>query len=92
MKLAQILSTRSDLLTPEWTGELERLQSHVAPLSWDGVREQTPNHVGGTMRPIRGFPDFNSYHIGFEEYFGGYNFGTGNAQVDFKDMKFDWAQ
>ena len=26
----------------------------------------------------------------FEEYLGGYKFG-GNAQLDFRDMKFDWA-
>lgn len=55
-------------------------------------KDHLPNHMGGTMRPIQAMPEFSPYYIGFEEYFGGYNFGTGNAQLDFKDMKFDWAQ
>jgi hypothetical protein len=50
-----------------------------------------PNHLGGTMRPIQGTPEFSPFYIGFEEYFGGYNFGTGNAQLDIMLMKFDWA-
>ncbi|MFV3414267.1 hypothetical protein ACQCLI_20220 [Pseudomonas nitroreducens] len=50
-----------------------------------------PNHIGGTMRPVQGMPDVSAYYIGFEEYLGGYNFGTGNAQLDFRDMKIDWA-
>lgn len=54
--------------------------------------DHLPNHMGGTMRPIQAMPEFSPYYIGFEEYFGGYNFGTGNAQLDFKDMQFDWAQ
>lgn len=49
------------------------------------------NHIGGTMRPIQAMPAFSPYYIGFEEYFGGYNFGGGNAQLDFKTMKVDWA-
>lgn len=28
---------------------------------------------------------------GFEEYLGGYNFGTGSGQLDFLNMKLDWA-
>lgn len=51
-----------------------------------------PNHIGGTMRPAQAVPSFSPYYIEFEESFGGYNFGSGNAQLDFKDMKFDWAQ
>ena len=51
-----------------------------------------PNHIGGTMRPVQATPEFSPYYIGFEEYFGGYNFGAGgNAQLDFLEMKFDWA-
>jgi hypothetical protein len=51
-----------------------------------------PNHIGGTMRPVQATPEFSPYYIGFEEYFGAYNFGAGgNAQLDFLEMKFDWA-
>ena len=51
-----------------------------------------PNHIGGTMRPVQATPELSPYYIGFEEYFGGYNFGAGgNAQLDFLEMKFDWA-
>lgn len=49
------------------------------------------DHIGGTMRPVQAMPDFSPYYIEFEEYFGGYNFGGGNAQLDFRDMRFDWA-
>lgn len=50
-----------------------------------------PNHIGGTMRPVQATPEMSPFYLGFEEYFGGYNFGTGNGQLDFLDMKIDWA-
>jgi hypothetical protein len=50
-----------------------------------------PDHIGGTMRPVQGTPEFSPFYIGFEEYFGGYNFGSGSAQLDIMLMKFDWA-
>jgi hypothetical protein len=49
------------------------------------------NHIGGTMMPSQAVPEFSPYYIEFEEVFGGYNFGGGNAQLDVRDMKFDWA-
>ncbi len=49
------------------------------------------DHIGGTMRPVQSAPAFSPFYVGFEEYFGGYNFGGGNGQLDFRDMKFDWA-
>lgn len=55
------------------------------------ARDFKENHIGGTMRPVQGTPEFSPFYIGFEEYFGGYNFGTGNAQLDFLQMRFDWA-
>lgn len=55
------------------------------------LKQLKPNHIGGTMRPAQAAPNFSPYYIEFEEYFGGYNFGSGNAQLDFRDMKFDWA-
>jgi len=57
----------------------------------DWAEDHARNHLGGTMRPSQAEPEMSPFYIEFEEYFGGYNFGTGNAQLDFKDMKFDWA-
>lgn len=58
----------------------------------DWARGHAPNHVGGTMRPVQGVPEgFGPFYIGFEEQLGGFNFGTGNAQLDFRNMRFDWA-
>ena len=55
------------------------------------VKDHAPNHLGGTMRPMQLEPEMSPFYIEFEEYLGGYNFGGGNAQLDFRDMKFDWA-
>jgi hypothetical protein len=56
------------------------------------AKNHKPNHIGGTMRPVQATPAFSPFYIGFEEDFGGYNFGAGgNAQLDFLEMKFDWA-
>lgn len=57
----------------------------------DWGKDHAPNHLGGTMRPCQAVPEISPFYIEFEEYFGGYNFGGGNAQLDFRDMKFDWA-
>jgi hypothetical protein len=48
-------------------------------------------HIGGTMVPSQQRPDFSPFYVEFDEFLGGYNFGGGNAQLDFRDMKFDWA-
>ncbi len=56
------------------------------------AKDHKRDHIGGTMRPVQAMPEFSPYYIAFEEYFGGYNFGAGgNAQLDFLDMKIDWA-
>jgi hypothetical protein len=57
----------------------------------DWAKGHQMNHIGGTMRPCQNIPSFSPFYIEFEEYFGNYNFGGGNAQLDFRDMKFDWA-
>jgi hypothetical protein len=57
----------------------------------DWARDHKRDHIGGTMQPIQGVPKFSPFHIGFDESFGGYNFGTGNAQFDFFRMEIDWA-
>lgn len=65
--------------------EVENWREH------DWAAGHAPMHIGGTMRPVQAIPEFSPYYIEFEEDFGGYNFGGGNAQLDFKEMKFDWA-
>ncbi len=55
------------------------------------AKDHGSEHIGGTMRSVQGIPEMSPYYVEFEEYFGGYNFGSGNAQLDFKEMKFDWA-
>ena len=37
IKLGQMLSTREDLLPPEWTAELAQLRSNVAPLPYEAI-------------------------------------------------------
>ncbi|TKW68096.1 MAG: hypothetical protein DI616_03025 [Paracoccus denitrificans] len=50
------------------------------------------NHLGGTMRPVQAVPEgIGPFYVEFEEYLGGFNFGGGNAQLDFQNMIFDWA-
>lgn len=49
------------------------------------------NHLGGTMFPIQNYPEFGPFYLEFEEHFGGFNFGSGNAQLDLAEMKLDWA-
>ena len=58
----------------------------------DWAKDHAPDHIGGTMRQVQGVPEgFGAHYVGFEEEFGDYNFGGGNAQLDFENMKFDWA-
>ncbi len=49
IKLGQILSTRADLLEPEWITEFEKLQSHVPPLPWETIRDQVEDDLGGPV-------------------------------------------
>ncbi|MBB3308658.1 hypothetical protein FHT78_000387 [Rhizobium sp. BK196] len=48
-------------------------------------------HLGGTMFPMQGYPDFSPYYIEISEIFGSFNFGDGIAQIDLKEMKLEWA-
>lgn len=43
------------------------------------------------MRPVQNVPESGPCSVGFEEEFGGYDLGGGNAQPDVKNMPFDWA-
>ncbi len=48
-------------------------------------------HIGGTMMPMQSVPDFSPYYMEFGEELGGFNFGDGIAQFDFRRLEFDWA-
>jgi ubiquinone biosynthesis protein len=52
VKLGQILSTRADLLPPEWLEELEKLQSHVAPTPFADIRAQAEAELGGPPEQV----------------------------------------
>ncbi|WP_217641161.1 hypothetical protein [Jannaschia pohangensis] len=57
----------------------------------DWVKNLRPCHLGGTMFPQQAVPHMGAHYIEFEEYFGNFNFGGGNAQLDLKTFAFDWA-
>jgi len=46
VKLGQLLSGRTDLLDPEWTGELSRLQENVREVPFDELRGQLIEDLG----------------------------------------------
>ncbi len=48
VKFGQGLSTRRDLLPPEFTTELGRLQERVSPLPWDQIEQVLGTELGGT--------------------------------------------
>lgn len=49
IKLGQILSTRPDLIPPEYITELARLQDTVPPGPWEPVRNQIEEELGGAI-------------------------------------------
>jgi len=46
IKLGQMLSTREDLLPPEWTAELAQLRSNVAPLPYEAIAPVIEHALG----------------------------------------------
>jgi ubiquinone biosynthesis protein len=48
VKFGQALSTRRDLLPPEFTSELGRLQDRVSPLPWAQIERVLSEELGGT--------------------------------------------
>ena len=48
VKFGQALSTRRDLLPPEFTAELGRLQDRVSPLPWTQIEQVLSTELGGT--------------------------------------------
>ncbi len=62
VKLGQILSTRRDLLAPQFIDEFELLQENVAPFASEEVREIIREDFGGEVEDI--FDDFEAKPIG----------------------------
>jgi ubiquinone biosynthesis protein len=52
VKLGQILSTRPDLLPPEFTDELGRLQDQAAPAPWPQVEQVLRADLGGPVDEV----------------------------------------
>ena len=50
--MGQILSTRSDLVPPEYLVELRRLQDDVSPLSWDVIQPEIERELGGSVKQL----------------------------------------
>ena len=58
IKLGQLLSTRSDLLPPEYLDALARLQDHVEPFSFAEVERIVQEELG--VRLSKGFASFDA--------------------------------
>ncbi|NQU75387.1 MAG: ubiquinone biosynthesis protein UbiB [Planctomycetes bacterium] len=56
IKLGQLLSTRPDLVSPEYLQELEHLQDGVSPVKFERIRRELQEQLGG---PLDGF--FSSF-------------------------------
>jgi ubiquinone biosynthesis protein len=61
VKLGQILASRPDLLTPQWTEELSKLHASVKPLPWDVMKPVLEAELGGSPEEV--FANFNTTPI-----------------------------
>jgi ubiquinone biosynthesis protein len=52
VKLGQLLAGRSDLLPPQWTLELSKLQEDVAPVPFDELRAQLEQDLGADPQQV----------------------------------------
>jgi predicted unusual protein kinase regulating ubiquinone biosynthesis (AarF/ABC1/UbiB family) len=52
IKLAQVLSTRPDLIPPPYLAELARLQDEVPPAPWPCVRARIEDELGGPLEEV----------------------------------------
>ena len=52
IKLGQILSTRSDLLPPDYLDELSYLQDRVAPVSWESAKSVIESELGASIQDL----------------------------------------
>jgi len=62
IKLAQILSTRGDLIGPEYASELSRLQSSVPPLPFDDILGVLESELGASHSEL--FASFDREPLG----------------------------
>lgn len=62
IKLGQILSTRSDLLPPEYVKELSKLQDAVPPEPFEVIEDQIERELGGPASTL--FAEFNPVPLG----------------------------
>lgn len=62
VKIGQILSSRSDMLPPEYCEELAKLRSNVAPLPADVVREVIETEAGRSIEEI--YAEFQDEPLG----------------------------
>lgn len=62
IKLGQILSTRPDLVPPEFIAELNKLQDTVPPLPWSQMRPVLEEALGQSLETV--FKDFDTTPIG----------------------------
>ncbi|WP_299970095.1 hypothetical protein [uncultured Roseobacter sp.] len=67
----------------------DRLTETFALKPW--LQDLAVNHIGGTMDAVQAEPSFGRHYIGFDEFFGGFNFGGGTAQLDFEQMAINWS-
>ncbi|MCG3174763.1 MAG: putative protein kinase UbiB [Myxococcota bacterium] len=49
VKLGQILSTREDLIPPEYVEQFSKLQDQVSSFSWEEARQRVENALGGPI-------------------------------------------
>jgi len=52
VKLAQVLSTRPDLIPPPFLAELARLQDEVPPAPWPAVQSRTEEELGAPLEEV----------------------------------------
>jgi len=64
IKLGQLLSTRPDLLSPEYIEQLEMLQDCVQPVATPLIREEIETQLGGRLEDIFGSFDEQPLAVG----------------------------
>ncbi len=52
VKLGQIMASRVDMFKPEWIRELEKLQNHAPPVSFEELRPQMEEDLGAAPEDI----------------------------------------
>ncbi|WP_203362022.1 AarF/UbiB family protein [Bacillus sp. REN10] len=62
MKLGQFMSTRTDILAPEWTVPLSKLQSDAPPIPFEEIKQIIEFESGGTLADT--FVEFEETPIG----------------------------